>query len=183
MRRPAHIAFPIALAFMACCGCTKQLESSYEGQEKSIQSIVESLGRSNPDATTEYLNGSVKVTVVHGEGEALKEDGAVSFYYAGQYISGSSLSSSTLFATNYDVYANSVGWRITDTTAFRICTVNLAKDDLVEGLRNGLQGVKAGDECYVLFSGKYGFGKNKIANVPSRAALAYHLWIKSVSNN
>ncbi len=183
MKGRALTAFLLSLGIIAWSGCTKQLESAYDGQEKSIQSIVQSLERSTPDASTEYLDGSVRVTVTHGEGEALKEDGAVSFYYAGQYISGSSLSPSTLFATNYDVYANSVGWKITDTTAFKIRTVNLAKDDLVEGLRNGLAGVKAGDECYVLFSGKHGFGKKKIANVPSRAALAYHLWIKSVSNN
>ena len=40
-----------------------------------------------------------------------------------------------------------------------------------------------GEECYVLFSGKLGFGSRIVGTIPRNSALAYHLWIKSVSNN
>ena len=183
MRKIAVIVSAALLALLpASCG-KKQLETTYDKQESNIQKIVESLTKSNPDAVEDYIDGSVRVTVAQGSGEALEKDGAVSFYYAGYFITSSSLSSSNVFVTNNENFANSIKWRITDSTAFRISTVNLAEDDIVEGLRNGLVGVKGGDECYVLFSGKHGFGKRKIGIVPERSALAYHLWIKSVSNN
>ena len=182
MKELTRIALAALCILSASCG-KKQMETTYEKQESNIQAIVSSLTKDNSNATTEYLNGSVRVTLTHGEGAELREDGAVSFYYAGFYISSTKISNNTLFATNYDTFASSARWSVTDSSAFDIKTVSLAKDDIVEGLRNGLVGVKAGDECYVLFSGKHGFGKRKIANVPARAALAYRLWIKSVTND
>ena len=185
MKKPSRIVLAVLCIISASCG-NKQMETTFDKQESNIQSIVNSLTKGKDEATTDYNNGSVRVTVVHGEGEELKADGAVSFYYAGFYISGAQLSNGNLFATNYDTFARSVRWNITDSTAFDIKTVSLAKDyadDIVEGLRNGLPGVRAGDECYILFSGKHGFGKRKVANVPAKAALAYHLWIKSVTND
>lgn len=182
MKKLAIITLGI-IWFLASSCEKKQMETAYEKQESNIQAIVNSLTKANADATTDYNNGSVRVTTVHGEGQELQEDGAVSFYYAGFIITSSSLSNSNLFATNYDTFASSARWAVTDSSAFDIKTISLAKDDIVEGLKNGLIGVKGGDECYVLFSGKHGFGKHKIANIPSNAALAYHLWIKSVTND
>ena len=180
MKKLANIALGILCILAVSC---EKKETTFDKQESNIQSIVTSLTKANADAVTDYNNGSVRVTVVHGEGAALQEGGAVSLYYAGYYISGANLSSSNLFATNYDTFANSARWKVTDSTAFDIKTISLAKDDIVEGLKNGLIGVKGGDECYILFSGKHGFGKQKIANIPSNSALAYHLWIKSVTND
>ena len=180
MKHLSVIAFGILCILAASC---EKKESSFDKQESNIQAIVASLMKANEDATTDYNEGSVRVTVVHGDGQALEKGGAVSFYYAGFYITGSSLNNGSLFATNYDTFASSARWTVTDSTAFDIKTVSLAKDDIVEGLRNGLIGVKGGDECYVLFSGKHGFGKHNIANIPPDAALAYHLWIKSVTND
>lgn len=172
-----------ALALLAASCDKKQMETVYDKQESYIQSIVEKFSSSAEDVTVDINNGSVRVTVAQGEGSALQENGAVAFYYAGHFINGATLNASNLFATNYETYANSVRWKLTDSTAFDIMTIRLGQDEIVEGLRNGLPGVKAGDECYILFNGQYGFGKKKIGNIPSRSALAYHLWIKSVSND
>ena len=166
----------------ASCG-DKQLATIYDNQESNIEAISENLLNANEDATLERANGSVRITVVHGEGQPLEERGAVALYYAGYYISGRNLGSGNLFATNNESVANSARWAVTDTSSFDIVTLKLDDKDIVEGLRDGLLGVKGGDECYVLFSGKKGFGKKKIGNIPSNAALAYHLWIKSVSND
>ena len=185
MKKSSRILLAVLCIISASCG-NKQLETAYDKQESNIQSIVNSLTKASETATTDYNNGSVRVTVVHGDGAELQEGGAVSFYYAGFYITGAQLSNGNLFATNYDTFASSVRWNVTDSTAFNIKTISLDKDyadDIVEGLRNGLPGVKAGDECYILFSGKHGFGKRKVANIPANAALAYHLWIKSVTND
>lgn len=182
MRRFLVISFVLILVLAASCG-KSQLASTYDTQEKNIESIVSTLVSRNDSATVDRIKDAVRVTVAYGDGPALEKGGAVAFYYAGYYISGSSLSSSNVFATNYETFAKSIKWSVTDSTAFDIKTVRLSSDELVEGLRDGMEGVKGGDECYVLFNGKYGFGKKKIANVPSNSALAYHIWIKSVSND
>ena len=180
MKRLTVIIMAMLLLTASCT--EKELETTFDSQEKNIESIIKSLSNHNEDATVEHNKGTVRVTVVQGEGAPLEENGAVAFYYAGFYISGSSLNNSNVFATNNETFANSIRWSITDSTAFDIKTIRMGEDELVEGLKDGLVGVKAGEECYVLFNGKHGFGKKKIANIPSYAALAYHLWIKSVSN-
>lgn len=183
MIRHISIVLSVVLALiLASCG-DKQLDTIYDSQEGNIAAIVESLTKSNESATVERNNGTVRVTVVPGEGAPLGDNGAVAFYYAGFYITSRSLSNNTLFATNYESFANSAKWAVSDSAAFNIATIRLGEDEIVSGLRDGLVGVKGGEECYVLFNGKGGFGKKKIANIPSNAALAYHLWIKSVSND
>lgn len=183
MRRSRFILISSALVLLAVSCDKKRMETVYDKQESNIESLVELFSNSSEDATVERRVETVRVTVAHGDGPALQENGAVAFYYAGHFINGSTLSVSNLFATNYETYANSVRWSVTDSSAFDIMTIRLGRDEIVEGLRNGLPGVKAGDECYILFNGQYGFGKKKIGNVPSNSALAYHLWIKSVSND
>lgn len=181
MRTSRKILFA-ALAAAVWVSCNKELDNTFSRQEDRIASLAASLMKDNADATVSYSGGSTTVTVVHGEGTPLEEGGAVSFYYAAHSISGNTLDASNLFATNYDVYAKSIQWALSDTTVFSVTTLNLKDADLVEGLRNGLVGVRGGDECYVLFSGRHGFGKKKVASVPANAALAYHLWVVGVSN-
>jgi FKBP-type peptidyl-prolyl cis-trans isomerase len=171
------------MAALAAASCNKELDATYEQQEGTIASIVQSFLKADSTHTVSHQDGSTRVTVVQGSGEKLQEGGAVSFFYAGHYLSGTSLSASNLFATNYDVYARSANWNLSDTTAFTVATVKLSDSELVDGLRKGLIGVQGGEECYILFSGMYGFAKNKTFGlVPANAALAYHLWIQSVSN-
>ena len=177
-----HIIIPaLALLFLAT-SCGKDENDVYSQQEKNIEFIVNSLTESNTEATVDYLDGPVRVTVSSGEGEALKNGGTITFKYAGYRISGSSLSSGNLFITNDKDFAESSNWTVTDSTVFKTDTFVFNDDNFVKGLKTGMEGVKAGDECYVLFSGKYGFGKHTTGIVPGNSALAYHLWISSVSN-
>ena len=148
-----HIIIPaLALLFLAT-SCGKDENDVYSQQEKNIESIVNSLTESNTEATVDYLDGPVRVTVSSGEGEALKNGGTVTFKYAGYRISGSSLSSGNLFITNDKDFAESSNWTVTDSTVFKTDTFVFNDDNFVKGLKTGMEGVKAGDECYVLFSG------------------------------
>ena len=61
--------------------------------------------------------------------------------------------------------------------------MNMADDELIEGLKNGLMGVKSGEECQILFSGKYGFGKKPFGIIPANSALLYEIWVVAVSND
>jgi len=170
------------ILMVLAASCNKNLETTYGLQETKLESIVESLMKSGEDATVDYLDGVTRVTVAHGEGEALKDKGAVSFYYVGYYVNSTSLSQSNIFATNNEDFAKSIRWDITDSTLFEIKTLDLSKESVVSGLQKGIIGVKSGDECYVLFNGRHGFGKHATGKVPPNSALAYHLWIKGVSN-
>ena len=53
---------------------------------------------------------------------------------------------------------------------------------MLEGLRNGLIGVKSGEMCEIAFSGKYGFGDEVFGTIPVNSALLYKIWVVGVSN-
>ena len=70
-----------------------------------------------------------------------------------------------------------------DSESYSIRTLDLSETDLIEGLKKGIKGVKGGQECIILFSGKYGYGNKSLGTIPANAALAFHLWVESVSND
>ena len=192
MKRSTRILIP-ALLLAAIAGflpaCNKEaVQLAYDKQETNIASFVEAQRRADETATVTYKDGVVRV-VLHDtltrEGllaDTLSMGGTVSFYYAGYTLSGSNVSSSNLFATNHQKTADAAGWKLTDTTAFKIETLTL-DDSLVEGLALGLEGVRNQDECYILFSGKRGYGSRVQGTIPAMSALVYHVWISSISND
>ena len=176
-------ALILAIFVLAVFSCTKEeAKTRYSRQEQNIESFVNSILSSVDTAYVVHNAGSSRVVVVPGDGDSLSTDGTVSFYYAGYVLKNSRLSSSDLFATNDKDIATAAGWTLSDDSAFEIKTLNVGADGLVTGLRHGLEGVKAGQECYILFSGKYGFGKHQSGTIPANAALAYHIKVESISN-
>lgn len=114
-----------------------------------------------------------------GTGEELKANGNIAFYYAGYTFN---TNKGSLFMTNHEATSIQDKWSITDQD-FSICEMNLGKTELIEGLKSGLTGVKAGEECEILFSGKYGFGDNEFGIIPANSALLYYIWVIAVSND
>ena len=164
-------------------GCSKEnLENKFANQETKIESFVSSITSSNEDATVAYNGGTTILTVVHGQGDALEKNGVISFYYAGYILTSTSISSSNLFTTNDEDTATAAGWTTTAEDPYKILTVKLNEADFVKGLKNGLPGLKAGDEAYILFSGKYGFGDKVLGTIPANSALVYHVWVEGISN-
>ena len=174
MKQPA-LLFLIALLALSC---TKEsVRTAWSNQEASIDKFVKS-----QSGEAVYRGGSVRVILQAGTGEeGLKKNGTVSFYYAGYVFGGRAPAASALFATNREETANTSGWTLSDGS-YDILTVNLGEADLVTGLKNGLVGVKEGEECYVLFSSKYGFGDRTVGTIPALSPLIYHLWVESISN-
>ena len=162
-------------------GCVKQaIKSQYESQETTISKLATSLR----GLRTQYQNGVVRVVMKEGtSADSLSATGVVSFYYA-QYILASSVNNSNLVATNNrEALGNT--WKVTEEEgedAFKIVTLKMDEADLIDGLKYGLLGVKTGEECYILFSGKYGFGKSASGTIPARSGLVYHIWVDSISN-
>ena len=183
------LAFALLAACLVPAACNKEaVQQVFDKQETNIAKFVESQLKADKTATVTYKDGAVRI-VLHDtlkrEGllaDTLRTGGTVSFYYAGYTLSGTSVSSSNLFATNHKSTANSAGWRLSDTTAFNIMTITL-DDRLLDGLQRGLEGVRGQDECYILFSGKYAYGSHAQGTIPARAALVYHVWVNSISND
>ena len=178
----------VALSTALIPGCVKQsVQSAYDKQENNIAGFVTAQTTSDPDATVVHKDGVTRI-VLHDtlsrEGlmaDTLVAGGTVSFYYAGYTLTGTRITNANLFATNHRATADAAGWRLSDTTAFRIETLTL-DDSLIPGLRTGLEGVRNQDECFILFSGKYGFGSHTQGTIPARSALVYHIWVNSISN-
>ena len=126
-----------------------------------------------------HNNGSNRVIMSQGTGPALKEGGRISFYYAG-YIFNGNLNASNIFATNNQAFAEENGWNVSDPD-YEVKTAVLAEGELLEGLLYGLEGVREGEVCLILFSGKYGYGKKHIGTIPANSALAFQIWVERVS--
>ena len=176
------IIYALILAFMAV-SCTKEAQKTlYEKQEKLIENFVNAQLSANEEAEVVYNGGSVRVIVAAGDSEdTLSSDGTVSFYYAGYTLSGTAVSQSNLFATNREDIAS--GWDLSVEDAFEPVILKLDEASLVEGLRTGLKGVRTGEECYILFNSKHGYGDKAYGTIPAHAALVYRIWVNSIENN
>lgn len=169
----------LMLSVLACSKAST--ETLFASQETQIENFLKNQLSANPDAYTVSNGGTQRLVLTEGSGDELKSNGTLSFYWAGYVLTGSSLSASNLFATNSIDVAEDAGWDTEDTEAYTIRTMELS--ELVGALRDGLTGVKGGQECIVLFSGKYGFSSKPLGTIPANAALAYHVWVESISND
>ncbi len=172
----------LAAATLASSSCIKEkLEETYNKQEEQIDKyITAALGRDETYTVT-YNGSSSRLTTLAGEGPELSPTGSVSFYYAGYTFNGS-INSSGLFGTNHQATAESSNWVLTDAD-YSLMEINMGDSSLIEGVRNGLIGVRAGEECEILFSGKYGFGNSTFGIIPAKTALAFKIWVVGVSND
>ena len=192
MKKSTRILIPallLALAAGLLPACNKEaVQLAYDKQETNIASFVEAQLKADKTAKVTYKDGVVRVVLhdtLQREGllaDTLQTGGTVSFYYAGYVLNNASVSNANLFTTNHKKTADAAGWRLSDTTAFHIRTLTL-DDQLLEGLRRGLEGVRNQDECYILFSGKYAYGSKAQGTIPARSALVYHIWVNSISND
>lgn len=162
--------------------CVKEkLEVTYNKQETMINTYIENALKRDESYTTVNNGGSNRITYVQGEGEELKSDGNITFQYAG-YIFNGTVSMSGMFTTNREESAVDAGWDLTDAS-YEPLTLSLKDSDLIPGLKNGLIGTRGGEECEILFSGKYGFGNSAFGIIPANSALLYKIWVISVSND
>lgn len=172
--------------------CIKEkLEVTYNNQESKIDKFIESnmyQTTTDEDGSTRTdtlrvlnLGGSNRLVLEEGIGEELNDNGTIAFYYAGYTFNGSK-SANNLFITNHKETAESANWDLTDE-GYDLYQINIGDADLVEGLKKGLKGVKAGEHSIILFSGKYGFGNKAIGIIPANSALLYEIWVEAISND
>ena len=63
---------------------------------------------------------------------------------------------------------------------YSVRKILFTKGCLVNGLENGMYGVKDGGHCIILFSAQYGFYDSYVYNIPKLSALAYEIWVDRV---
>jgi FKBP-type peptidyl-prolyl cis-trans isomerase len=201
MKIKAETIFLTILVCLLANSCLKEkLETTYKKQDTQIDSYLSKNNTAKRDSTIIYEDGSTKDTTVtdtlriiynkgtarlvkkEGTGPALEEHGAVSFYYAGYVFKGSNVNASSMFATNHQATAESSNFNITDPD-YSLFEANMMETQMLEGLRSGLVGVRAGEECEILFSAKYGYGNHTFGIIPANSALLYRIWVLGVSND
>lgn len=175
------LALCVPLVLLCACG-KSSLETTFANQSTKIDSYVTKQMESHSEYRVVYEEGVVRMIIAEGEGEELAKGGKVTFYYAGYNFNNSSLTAASMFATNDADAAGAANWNLSDSTLFVPATITLGKDKIVKGLEIGLAGVKPGEDSYIFFSGKYGFGKNQLGTIPANAAICYHIRIEEVEN-
>ena len=179
----------ILMFLTVLAACTKQsLQATYDKQITNIENFIKSMQGKDPDARLIKEEEGVYRLNLHDtldrvliRTDSLEWGGEVSLYYACFVLTSANLTSSSLVATNIKELAEEAKWTLTDESIFKLDTLKL-DNNLIPGLAKGLRGVQPLDEGYILFTGKYGFGKNERGTIPARSALAYYYWIENISN-
>ena len=179
----------ILLILVVLAACSKQsLQVTYDKQITNIESFIQNLLNKDPDARLiKEEEGVYRVNLhdtldrVLNRTDSLEWGGEVSLYYACFTLTSSSLSNAYLVANNLKELAEQAKWSLSDESIFKLDTLKL-DNNLVPGLAKGLKGVQPLDEGYILFTGKYGYGKAERGTIPARSALAYYYWIENISN-
>lgn len=194
MNRFCRHILSIVLILSAATSCLKEKrETTYNNQENKIDQYISSkMYRKYTEDGVEktdtlrvvYTGGANRLVLEEGTGnEELSANGTVSLYYAGYTFTGSK-NSSNLFVTNHKETAVAAGWDelLNPAPDYEILTINLSQADIIEGLRDGLTGIKAGEHCEILFSGKYAFGKKPFGIIPADAAVLFEIWAVGIDN-
>ena len=87
-----------------------------------------------------------------------------------------------MFATNKFDIAQAANWQ-GEESDYTLYEISFKDSDLIPGLKKGLEGVRAGEECEILFSAKYGFGNKTLGAIPAKTALLYKIWVVGVTND
>lgn len=177
------LLFLALLALSALAGCSSSLETTYNTQSGKIEDYVSKQLDAHPEYRVVYNGGVVRMIVAEGYGDEIVRGRKVTFVYAGYSFGSYTVSNNYLFATNDADVAAAAKWDLSDAeTRFQPVTVTLGKDKLVPGLEMGLEGVRPGEDSYIFFSGKYGFGKRQIGTIPASAPICYHVRIEDAEN-
>lgn len=156
------------------CG-NDEYDNIVNNQEKTINELVKAKIKENPDWKYVYNKNSHRIIVKEGDGNPMTKNGTVDFYYDIYILDGNEINSRNIVATNR-IAADTDSTR-KKSPAFRL---NLLNDNVIPGLRNGLEGVKSGEECYILCSNRQAFSQKEIGAIPKTAGLIYHLWIENI---
>lgn len=157
--------------------CSKQDdENTYISQESSIDSYITSLV-STYNYKVVRKSGSNRVIISSGSSaDSLETGDSLYFHYSGYAFSSGK---GSLFVTNDTTIAKANSF-VTDGVARKVVYGN---DGLISGLHNGLHGVRTGQECYIVFSAKYGYGNKVMFNLGKLTPLLFDVTVDKIVKN
>lgn len=177
MSRMRHIMIAALVTLAGAISCANEDKKlTIADQEAAIDSYISQNYANN---TVVRRNGSNRVildTTSVNIQDSLVYGDSLYFYYAGYVFTSSP---STLFSTNNQTVAEESGFTLSDPD-YSVRKILFTKGCLVNGLENGMYGVKDGGHCIILFSAQYGFYDSYVYNIPKLSALAYEIWVDRV---
>lgn len=145
-------------------------------QETAIDEFVKTLVAD----TVYYRNGVVRAVLKSGtsgvEGDTLAPGDSVFFYYAGHLFSNGK---GAIFHTNSDSVANVYSWPLSGAGAQVLSRV-VGEGKLIKGLDNGMPGMREGERAYIIFNADFGFGNDKVGQIPKMSPLLYEIWLEQI---
>lgn len=161
MRR--YMLFLLAAAFVVLSCDKEDRKNTYASQEAAIDSYVAGFSAEN---RVVYRKGSVRVVMQEGTSvDTLKRGDSLYFYYSGYIFN---YGKGSLFATNVEGLP---------------LKIKYGSDAMIEGLKNGLEGMRTGENSYIMFSGKYGYGNQIMFNIPKMTPLFFDITIDKIIKN
>lgn len=164
----------IMFALLLLVACAKEdRKNQLVTQEESIDKYISSL----KDVRIARNGGSNRLVYKEGNGaDSLALGDSVKFYYSGYIFSSGK---GKLFATNDTLVAQRNSFPLSGGIEVR----ELSSKAMIEGLANGLVGAKAGEECNVVFSAKYGYDNDMVYNVPKMSPLIFEVRVDGIVKN
>lgn len=178
MKRLIYILLAASALLVSCTKETREL--AYSKQEALIEKFVTKQAESSGLRVVQN-GGATRLVLVEGEGMELTARGKVKVYFALYDFTSGMINGTKLIATNSKEQASSAGWSLTDAD-YEALELDMTDHGILQGLRDGLAGVQEGEDCYILFTGKYAFGKNNTGTIPANAPLAFRINVLSVEN-
>lgn len=162
------------LAGIASCSKEDQ-ELTIINQEQAIDKYIESKYK---DSTVVINDGSRRIVIEKGNPNKILEYGdSVYFYYAGTIFQNSG--PSTLFATNVQEVAEAAGL-ILSSPDYNPVRMKYSKGCMIKGLELGFEGIAEREHSLIVFSARYGYGNDEVANIPKLSALMFEVWIEKI---
>lgn len=157
--------------------CTKEdRRALIINQETEIDEFVKTLAAD----TVYYRNGVVRAVLESGisgaEGDTLAPGDSACFYYAGHLFNNGK---GAIFHTNSDSVANVYDWPLSGTGTLLLSQV-VGEGKLIKGLDNGMPGMREGERAYIIFNADFGFGNNKVGQIPKMSPLLYEIWLEQI---
>lgn len=167
------VSFTVGTVLPSCSQQDQQ--NTIISQETAIDKYLSSTYK---DSVVIRRNGSNRVTLKHSTSKDSLEFGdTLHLYYAGFIFNNGP---SDIFATNWPSVAEKYGFELTDMDT-DVLEVQYTEDTFVQGLNDGLYGMRAGEEAEIVFSAKYGFGNTSVCTVPPLSALLYRVLIININ--
>lgn len=135
--------------------CESQKATTIATQESSIDKYIQN---SHAERDVYRIEGSNRIVLTYGERDTIV------------------VGDTATLALQGFIFTSSPSTQFCEDTVSAV----IGSGYLVSGLDNGLRGALLGEECYVIFSAKYGFYDKAVGMVPAMSALSYKVTVLNV---